>query len=317
MYCIIGINKIKDRTQANSAMEHNLRLRQQSNVDSSRSSWNKCLFDNLGIDPTRISSFQEELSKKYNSLGIKEKKDNVFCLEFELSASPEFWFGHIPGWNIEDWDKLNMENPADRKIIKNYWKQIDKNKLQKWVKSQKEFASEEWGDSLERIDLHLDEKSPHCHILINNAIKSVKKYKNQKGEFFKESYSLNAKRFNPEYLRGLHDRYSLKMGLFGLQRGVKGSKRKNQKLKDYYEKQASSTLELIMENEKLIEQNDKAKELFPKLKKQILENFKTIEILLNVLEGKELTQEEQNLINQIEVAMPKTLDKVSKKTKKK
>lgn len=317
MYSIIGINKIKDRSKANEAMEHNLRLRTQANVDSTRSNWNKCLFDNLGIDPTRISSFQEELSKKYNSLGIKEKKDNVFCLEFSLEASPEFWFSHIPGWNIEDWNKLSMTNPSDRKIIKNYWKQIDKKKLQEWVKSQKEFAFEEWGDSVERIDLHLDEKSPHCHIMINTSMKSIKTYKNRYGTCQKETYSLNAKRFNPEYLSGLHDRYALKMVPFGLKRGVKGSKRKHVKLKDYYEQQAKNTLELIMENEKLIEQNEKAKELFPKLKKQILNNFKTIEILLNVLEGKELTPEEQNLINQIEMAMPKTLDKVSKKSKKK
>ena len=306
MYSIIRINKIKDRSQATEAMEHNLRLRTQSNIDSSRSNWNKCLFDNLGIDKTKSSSFQEKLSEKYNSLGIKEKKDNVFCLEFEMSASPEFWFKDVPGWSIEMWEKLSMENPQDRKIIKGFWKKIDPVKLNKWKKEQVAFAVEEWKNSVERIDLHLDEKSPHLHVMVNTAQKSVKTYKNRYGTTTKENYSLNAKRFNPEYLVGLQDRYALKNNIFGLTRGVKGSKRKHKKLKEYYEEQAKNTLELIMENEKFLSKNEKAKELFPKLKKQILENFNTIALLIEVLDGKELTPEEKKAIDKIESSLPKT-----------
>ena len=306
MYSIIRINKIKSRGQATQALEHNLRLRQQANIDEGRSKLNKCLFDGLNVDNSKASSFQEKLSEKYDKLGIKEKKDNVFCLEFELSASPEFWFGHIPGWNVEDWNKLSMDNPADRKVIRDFWKQIDPKKVNKWRSAQVDFAKKEWGDSLERIDFHLDEKSPHMHILINTAQKTVKKYRNQKGEFFKENYSLNAKRFNPEYLIGLQDRYALKNSIFGLTRGTKGSKRKHKKLKDYYEEQAKNTLEIIMKNEKLTANNDRFKELFPVLKSQMMENFKAISVLLDVLDGKELTKEENDLIDQIKKEMPKT-----------
>lgn len=306
MYSIIRINKIKSRGQATQALEHNLRLRQQANIDEGRSKLNKCLFDGLNVDNSKASSFQEKLSEKYDKLGIKEKKDNVFCLEFELSASPEFWFGHIPGWNVEDWNKLSMDNPADRKVIRDFWKQIDPEKVNKWRSAQVDFAKKEWGDSLERIDFHLDEKSPHMHILINTAQKTVKKYRNQKGEFFKENYSLNAKRFNPEYLIGLQDRYALKNSIFGLTRGTKGSKRKHKKLKDYYEEQAKNTLEIIMKNEKLTANNDRFKELFPVLKNQMMENFKAISVLLDVLDGKELTKEENDLIDQIKKEMPKT-----------
>ena len=301
MYSIIRINKIKDRAQATEAMEHNLRLRQQSNIDSTRSKYNKCLFDNLGIDPTQSNSFQTKLSEKYSQLGIKEKSDNVFCLEFALGASPEFWFGEMGGWSIELWDSLSMENPKDRAVIKNFWEKIDPVKLNKWKKSQLDFIKKEWGDAVERVDLHLDEKSPHIHVMINTAQKSIKTYKNRYGTTTKETYSLNAKRFNPEYLSGLQDRYGLHNSIFGLTRGVKGSKRKHKKLKEFYEEQAKNTLDLIMENENLLEKNSRAKELFPRLKKQILENFKTINLLLEVLEGKELTPEEQKIIDEIEV----------------
>lgn len=304
MYSIIRINKIKDRGHATRAMEHNLRLRMQSNIDESRTKWNQCLFDNLKIDKNKANSFQEKLSEKYQSLEIKEKKDNVFCLEFELSASPEFWFKGVPGWSVEIWEKLSMENPEDKKIIKEFWEKIDPVKLNKWKNTQMDFVKEEWNESIERIDLHLDEKTPHLHVIINTAQKTIKKYKNQKGEFFKENYSLNAKRFNPNYLTGLQDRYALKNNIFGLTRGIKGSKKKHVKLKDYYEKQAKTTLELIMENENLLDKNSKAKEMFPKLKKQILENFKTIALLLEVLEGKELNEDEKKIIDKIETMIP-------------
>lgn len=314
MYSIIRINKIKDRAQATEAMEHNLRLRTQSNIDPTRSKYNKCLFDNLGVDPTQSNSFQTKLSEKYSQLGIKEKSDNVFCLEFALGTSPEFWFGDVSGWSLELWDSLSMENPKDKTIIRDFWKKIDPVKLNKWKKSQMEFIQKEWGDAVERVDLHLDEKSPHIHVMVNTAQKSVKKYKNQKGEFFKETYSLNAKRFNPEYLSGLQDRYAIQNSIFGLTRGVKGSKRKHKKLKEYYEEKAQNLWDLIMENEKLAEVNGKAKDLFPRLKKQILENFNTINLLISVLEGKNLTPEEQKIIDSIVVP---TCPKDELKSKKK
>lgn len=300
MYCTIRTEKIKDRAQATEAIEHNLRLRFQSNIDQTRSAWNKCLFDGLKINQKDATSFQKKLSEKYESLKIKEKKGNVFAMEFVLGASPEFFFGHIDGFSIELWDRLSMENPKDRKVIKNFWKQIDRDKLKAWVKTQEEFAKEEWGDSLERIDLHLDEKSPHIHVILNCAHKSVKKYKNQKGEFFKETYSLNADRFNPQYLTSLQDRYALKNAFFGLKRGTKGSARKHKKLKDFYEERAVETLELV----EIAEKFQRNKELFPLLKKTILDSFGAIYQLIAILEKKDLSEEEIKYVNDISLSLP-------------
>lgn len=65
-------------------------------------------------------------------------------------------------------------------------------------------------------------------------MKSIKKYKNQKGEFHKESWSLNAKRYDPKFLRELHDRHAICNKRFGLVRGVRNSKKKHKELKEFY-----------------------------------------------------------------------------------
>ena len=44
--------------------------------------------------------------------------------------------------------------------------------------------------------------------MISTELKSLKRYKNQKGEFHKETWSLNAKRYDPEFLVGLQDRFA-------------------------------------------------------------------------------------------------------------
>jgi len=49
--------------------------------------------------------------------------------------------------------------------------------LEAWKKLQIEFAKEQYGDALERVDLHLDEKTPHCHVIINTAIKGIQHLK--------------------------------------------------------------------------------------------------------------------------------------------
>ena len=72
MYSIIRINKIKSRGHATQALEHNLRLRQQANIDEGRSKLNKCLFDGLNVDNSKASSFQEKL-KNQNQKQINQK----------------------------------------------------------------------------------------------------------------------------------------------------------------------------------------------------------------------------------------------------
>ena len=70
--------------------------------------------------------------------------------------------------------------------------------------------------------------------MIGTELESVKKYKNQKGEFFKKSWSLNAKRYDKQFLIDLHTEHAKHNEKFGLKRGVKGSMRKHTSLKEFY-----------------------------------------------------------------------------------
>ena len=203
-YNILRTEKVKSRSDITAAAEHNFRIRGQHNIDESRTAMNKILVNTLNVDTKKSSSLQEKLSAYYADLGIKERKNNVLMMEFVVSASPEFFSGK------------------------------SKTDIDKWAQQQVDFFKQEFGDQLKIAVLHLDEKTPHLHFMIGTEIKSVKKYKNQKGEFHKETWSLNADRYNPEYLKGLHDRHAEHNKNLGLRRGVKGSMREHKTLKEFY-----------------------------------------------------------------------------------
>lgn len=203
-YNILRTEKVKSRSDITAAAEHNFRIRGQHNIDESRTAMNKILVNTLEVDAKKSSSLQEKLSAYYADLGIKERKNNVLMMEFVVSASPDFF------------------------------SEKSKEDIDKWAKHQVDFFKKEFGEQLKIAVLHLDEKTPHLHFMIGTETKSVKRYKNQKGEFHKETWSLNADRYNPEFLRGLHDRHADHNKNFGLRRGVKGSMREHKTLKEFY-----------------------------------------------------------------------------------
>jgi hypothetical protein len=193
MYNIIRTAKVKSRQQITDAAEHNFRLRTQNNIDAKRSHLNQILVNNLQVDCKKSNSLQQKLTDYYQKLQIKERKNNVLMLEFVVSASPEFF------------------------------KNNSKETIKEWVNHQVEFMKNEFGTQLQVAVLHVDESTPHLHFMISTEQKTVKKYKNQKGEFFKETYSLNADRYDPKYLVGLHDRHAAWNKKFHLKRGERNS----------------------------------------------------------------------------------------------
>lgn len=203
-YAILRTKKLKTRTKITAAAGHNLRLRQQSNIDNSRTKLNEILFNSLDVDLAIAASMQEKLSEFYAGLGIKERKNNVLMMEFVATASP----GFFKGKSIEQ--------------------------IGKWALDQVQFVKNEFGQQLKLAVLHMDETSPHIHFLVSTELKSLKRYKNQKGEFHKETWSLNADRYNPEFLAGLQDRFADHNKKWKLVRGVRGSMRKHVPMKNFY-----------------------------------------------------------------------------------
>ena len=158
----------------------------------------------MDIDVTKASDLQEKLTVFYNGLGIKEGSDNVLMMEFIVSASPEFFENKTPA------------------------------QVEAWAKHQVDFFQNKFQGQVKIAVLHLDEKTPHLHFMIGTELESVKKYKNQKGEFFKKSWSLNAFRYNKQFLIDLHTEHAKHNEKFGLKRGVKGSLRNHTSLKEFY-----------------------------------------------------------------------------------
>ncbi len=203
MYAVLRTKKIKNRYHLAGAMRHNLRLRKQKNIDSSRSELNQILVNDFGIDCTSAAEFTAKLNEHYKSLGIKEKKNNVLAFEYFSIASP----GFFEGKSIEE--------------------------IGKWAGDQVKFMRKEFGDNLKFGVLHVDEKTPHIHFFVTTEQKSMKRYKNQKGEFFKETWSLSSRHIDPEYLADLQTRFAENNRKWGLVRGQKGSKAKHQDAKEY------------------------------------------------------------------------------------
>lgn len=281
MYSILRTAKIKSRQQITSAAEHNFRIRNQGNIDATKSNQNQILVNTLNVDTTKSNDLQLKLTEYYNDLGIKEKKENVLMLEYVCSASPEFFNGK------------------------------SKKEIKEWASTQVDFFKAEFGDNLKLGVLHLDEKTPHIHFKVSTEIKSIKKYRNQKGEFFKENYSLNAKRWNPDFLRGLHDRYAITNQKYGLKRGEKNSDKVHQPVKDYYQELNDKQHQL---NEELrqIETLKRFKEAYPMMKKTILSSYASIMELFDILEKKDLSESEIEVMNNIANKMPSSTKKPRK-----
>lgn len=176
-------------------MQHNLRQKHANNVDLEKSKDNVIYYQHI--------KNVEELKAYYENLEVKEKSNSVKAMEFVFTASPEFFEKATPG------------------------------QLEKWKDEQVAFAKSQWGDNLQFLVLHNDEKSPHFHAMVSVEETKTHKYKNQKGEFFKKVTSLNARKYNRDYLRNLQTVYAERNKKFGLHRGLKNSNARHTELKEF------------------------------------------------------------------------------------
>ena len=172
MYCILRTQKLKDRKKITEAARHNFRLRHQGNIDATRSHLNRVLVNDLRADITRAEGLQEAISAYYKAIGAKENNNSVLAQEFVISASPEFFT-----------NKSRAE-------------------VDEWAYHQVEFMRKEFGDNLKVAVIHMDERTPHLHLLLTCEEKSLKRYKNRHGECFKEKVGLNANRWGPDFWWG-------------------------------------------------------------------------------------------------------------------
>lgn len=206
MYAIIRTERLNSLQQA---CAHNLRTKYSKNVDKTKTPLNEIIVDNLQLSERAAigadaGTYDQRILKYYQEKNVKVKKNSVLAMEFVLTASPEFF-----------------ENAT-------------KQEFNSWKKAQLNFMKKEFGDQVQFAVLHLDEKSPHFHFFISVEETKIQKYKNRYGAGEKLVTSLNADRYNPEFLVKLQDRYAEANKKFNLTRGLRNSKAVHKELKDFY-----------------------------------------------------------------------------------
>ena len=140
-YAILRTSKLKDKSKTSSAAEHNFRIRQQANIDASKTPENKILYNPLNVDTSKTGALASAIETKYKALGVKERKNSVFAQEFVISASPE------------------------------YFENKEKEEIEAWAKQQNRFMLDNFGENVVISCLHLDEKTPHLHFIVSTEEK--------------------------------------------------------------------------------------------------------------------------------------------------
>lgn len=185
MFSILRIKKIKNRSQLSACQNHNLRLKNVPNADPEKLHLNK-----IGL-AQNYKELVSNLEDKFQKNNINVRKDSVQCVEVVLTASPEFF-------------KLQTEE-----------------ELRKWVNKNYKFARSEFGENMLQFVLHLDELTPHIHLIFTPITKDGRLS-------MKDLYEGKQK------LSALQSRYAESMKEFGLKRGKEGSLATNTTIKEFY-----------------------------------------------------------------------------------
>jgi len=175
--------------------------------------------------------------------GIKPRKNAVLAVEMLFTFSPEMK-GKI---SVDDWVEEH------RKFIEN------------------EFPK----GSVLSAHLHLDEATPHIQLMIAPIVKKTVRKKEQWRLACKDYFG------TPEKLRQYQDRYASAMSVFGLERGIRGSKAHHNKIKKYYTELKNEVAQAKSDIEKIeVDLSEKpsyfnAPKIFYNMKK-VLKKFKTV-----------------------------------------
>ncbi len=132
----------------------------------------------------------------------RRNRDTVLCREIVLSASPSYF---RPGR-----EGMGGVFEAD--------------KVKAWAAASLAWAKRQWADQLASVVLHLDELTPHLHILCVPRVKTAA-----------GGWKLNSKAlFDRERLREMQSSYGDAMALLGIRRGEPGSIATHAEARQFY-----------------------------------------------------------------------------------
>jgi len=188
-----------------------VRLKRE-NIDHSKSHLNRRLY---GAKDTPMDELLHDNLERRN---IKPGKNQVLSHEIIISASP--------GYFRDDPDEKGK---------------YDSEKMKAWAIATKDWAKKEFGKNLVCIDLHLDETTPHMHIIVT-PVKEVTRKRRRTNEQIANNEeastytieTLAASKFGPEWFEEMQDKAAEAVKHLGIERGIKGSKAVHKPNKKYH-----------------------------------------------------------------------------------
>ncbi|AVS80248.1 hypothetical protein C8237_03500 [Paracidovorax avenae] len=208
MYCIAEFQKVKSNAKITVMANHNLRqhlsVADKKRIDPARKHLNKVLANPLNVNTRWATNFLKAFQAHWKNKEIDIRKDSVLLFDMVITTSPEFWG--------DNWHKNGAITPETRE------------KLDKWIAVQMDFVGRQLGpDAIKFAVLHLDEKTPHIHLMISPEETKTMKYKNQYGTQERTVTSLNANRWNPNFWKKFVTAHAKANAHLGLKRPQEGS----------------------------------------------------------------------------------------------
>lgn len=176
-YCIANVKNVSSVASMRSIQDERLREKEFCNVDKDRSHLNEALTEEQDIVKLYNEAMKHDYYAKADKWGKKHKEPQIKAINIILTYSPE----------------AHLERDSER--------------FDRWKKENMDFIKETFKGCKFVATLHMDETTPHIHVVV---IPQTEKGKISKNSFIP----------NKAALVKLQDRYAAKMAQFGLQRGI-------------------------------------------------------------------------------------------------
>lgn len=199
----VGKMKSSGKSSPSSVQGHNHRTSHCPTCDPSRTHLNRRL---IGDD----TPFAVAIDRVMSRAGIdpsNRRKDATIANDLMISISPE-WF-----------------RPNDPSAIGTW----DDDRLRVFAAEAEAWARKTFGQRIVSMDLHLDEATPHIHLVVVPIMPAAPAPDGSK------TWRLSGKdMFNPEALQGLQQAWEDRMRSHGVGERLKGSRARHTTLKEYY-----------------------------------------------------------------------------------
>lgn len=199
---ILRVGKIKStgRTTLKSVDGHLCRSTPTPNANPSLTKLNRTLVGD------KSQPLEDAVHAVYRKFGIDPaalRKDATLANDLVMSISPE-WFRPLDPDQAGTWDQ---------------------NRLAAFRGEAVQFLKKSFGNRLVRVDLHLDESTPHIHAVVVPVLPKADK----------SGFRLSSKdMFSPKNLTSMQQRWEDAVTRHGVGKRLKGSKAKHSKVRDYY-----------------------------------------------------------------------------------